>query len=120
MSQEQERLHLDPRTSRAVAELQGMIAKHYPAATFELTHPEDEPASVELTAIVDVDDPDEVLEKVIDRVVELQVDENIPIHVVPIRTPERVQAYLQEQRASRRARRRRNIPLLGRLPLTQH
>lgn len=119
MSKEQPTLLLDERTRRAVSELQGMITKQYPTTTFELSHPEDEPASIELTALVDVDDPDEVLEKVIDRVIELQVEENIPIHVVPIRTPERVHAYLQEQRAGSRARRPRAIPLLGRLPFTQ-
>jgi hypothetical protein len=119
MKKEPTELLLDQRMSQAVAELQALIIDHYPTATFELSHPEDEPVSIELTAIVDVDDPDEVLAKVIDRVVELQVDDNIPIHVVPIRTPERVQAYLQERRAHTPVRRPRGIPLLGKLPLTQ-
>jgi hypothetical protein len=116
MSKEQPEFTLNPRTSQAVAELQGTIVAQFPTATFELSHPEDEPASIELTAIVDLDDPDEVLAKVIDRVVELQVEESTPIHVVPIRTPERVHTYLQEQRASRSAHRPRGIPLRGRLP----
>jgi len=35
-----------------------------------------------------------ILDTVIDRVIELQVDEQLPIHVVPIRTPERVVAVI--------------------------
>jgi hypothetical protein len=39
-----------------------------------------------------VEDPDDVLDIVVERVVDLQVDEALPIHVVPIRTPDRVAA----------------------------
>ncbi len=113
MSQEHEPIRLEGRMQQAVAELQETIRRRYPSARFSLSHPEDEPASIDLTAVVDVDDPDEVLDTVIDRVVELQVDEQIPIHVTPVRTPERVAAYLSEWRQSRRPA-RRSIPLLGR------
>lgn len=116
MKEEQQEIRLDGRMQQAVAELQALIGQYYPDASFSLGHPEDEPTSVELTAIVDVDDPDEVLDTVIDRVVQLQVDEQLPIHVVPIRTPERVAAYLAERRQPGR-RPRRSLPLLGRLPL---
>jgi hypothetical protein len=89
------------RLQEAVTELEATITQHYPGATFALSHPDDEPASVQLTAIIDVDDPDEVLDLIINRVVDLQVDEGLPIHVVPIRTPERVAAELQERRQMR-------------------
>ena len=98
MKEQPPQMHLDGRMEAAVAELQALIGQHYPDTTFSLSHPEDEPTSVELTAVVDVDDPDEVLDIVIDRVVQLQVDEQLPIHVVPIRTPARVAAYLAERR----------------------
>jgi hypothetical protein len=42
-----------------------------------------------LLAVADVDDPDEVGDLVVERVVALQVDEGIPLHVIPLRTPER-------------------------------
>ena len=100
----------------AVTELQTTIGQRYPSARFNLSHPEDEPTSVELTAVVDVDDPDEVLDTVIDRVVQLQVDEQLPIHVVPIRTPERVAADVAQRRQIGRGR--RTTPLLDRLPLS--
>ena len=117
MTSEQQPIHLTERMQEAVSELQATIVRRYPSATFSLAHPEDEPSSVELTAVVDVDDPDEVLDAVIDRVIDLQVDEQLPIHVVPIRAPERVAADLRYQRRTGR-RVRRSTPLLEWLPLT--
>jgi hypothetical protein len=57
----------------------------------------DDPASIHLITTVDVDDPDEVGDLVIDRVVELQVEERIPLHVIPVRPVERVLAELKKQ-----------------------
>lgn len=85
---------------RAVAELQQLISAHYPGTTFEVGPGGDEPGATYLTAIVDLDDPDEVMDLVIERLLAFQVDERLPIQVVPIRTPERVAAQA-EQRASR-------------------
>lgn len=116
MTQEHQAIRLEGRMQKAVTELRATITQRYPGARFSLSHPEDEPKSIELTAVVDVEDTDEVLDLVINRVVELQVDEQLPIHVVPIRTPERVAAYLAEQRRTGQ-RGRRSTPLLGRLPL---
>jgi hypothetical protein len=108
---------IDPRVQSAVDELEGLIRGQYPTATFEVSHGQDEPENIHLTATVDVDDPDEVLKAVIDRVVELQVEERIPIHVIPIRTPERILASMSnETRARRRLGRR--VPLLGPVPPT--
>jgi len=114
MKERQHKMQVDGRMEAAIAELQALIGQRYPDATFSLSHPEDEPTSVELTAVLDVDDPDEVLNIVIERVVQLQVDEQLPIHVVPIRTPVRVAAYLAERRQPGRWP-RRSLPLLGRL-----
>ena len=109
-------LRLDDRTQRAVDELQGVITQKYPTATFELARAADDPESIHLTTIVDVDDPDEVSELVIDREVELQVEEGIPLHVIPIRTPERVVAEMQAQ-ASQTRHPRRRVPLWHRGPI---
>lgn len=115
MSQEHEPLQLDERTRKAVDELKADIAQHYPTATFELSRGQDDPSSLHLTTTVDLDDAFEVLDKVIDRVVDLQVEQGIPLHVIPVRTPERVQAEMDAQR-SRTLQRRRTIPFFGQLP----
>ena len=117
MSEQDRPVRLEGRMQDAISELQATIGQRYPGASLSLSHPEDEPTSVELTAIVDVEDPDEVLDTVIERVIEFQVDEQFPIHVVPIRTPARVAAALDELRRSGRPS-RRTMPLLERLPLS--
>jgi hypothetical protein len=103
-------LQLDERTQQAVDELKDTITQHYPTATFELARAMDDPQCIHLFTVVDVDDPDEVGDLVIERIVALQADEQIPIHVIPLRTPERVRAELHAQHGRRRA-----VPLLGRL-----
>jgi hypothetical protein len=101
---------LDQRTRRALTELQDTIIERYPATTFEVSQGADDPSSIHLIAIVDAYDPDEVGELVLDRVIDLQVDDGIPIHVIPIRTPERVAADLRSrERLGRGARRRLSL-----------
>jgi hypothetical protein len=102
MTQEQS-LHvadLDERTRRAIAKLKVVIIAGYPASTCELTRAADDARSLHLLPIADVDDPDRVGDLVIDQVVALQVDEGIPIHVSPLRTPERVPAALAADSSS--------------------
>jgi hypothetical protein len=104
---------LDERTRRAIQELEGVITARYPATTFELARAADDPRSIHLLALADVDDPDEVGDLVVDRVVALQVDEGIPLHVIPLRTPERVQAALEIDRGGVAWRPARLARLLG-------
>lgn len=84
----------------AVDELKALILSRYPGAQFRLAHDEDDASIVYMTAVVDIDDPDEVTDLVIDRTGELLVQEGIPLFVVPIRTPERVAAMLATMEAS--------------------
>ena len=58
----------------------------------------------DLVTTVDLDDPDEVGDLVVDRVAELVAEEHIPVHVIPVRTPERIKAALAQQASSRRPR----------------
>lgn len=51
---------------QAVAELQQLIQAHYPSAAFEVGPGADDPEGTYLTAIVDVDDQDEVMDLVIE------------------------------------------------------
>ncbi|HTE86223.1 MAG TPA: hypothetical protein VK821_15980 [Dehalococcoidia bacterium] len=74
-----------------------MIASRWPAASFAVSRGED-PEGLYLDATVDLDDPDEVMDLVVDRLLRLQVNERLPVHVVPLRTPERAAALRQPRR----------------------
>lgn len=87
----------DPKMRAAVAELQELIRSQYPTTTFTVGEAED-PDGVYMRAIVDVDDTDEVTEVLLDRLVDLQVEDGLPIYVVTVRTPERIAAFRQRQR----------------------
>lgn len=95
MTQASERLH-DPQIQAAVAELQQLIKSHFPSTSFTVGEAED-PEGVYVRAIVDVDDPDEVTEVFIDRMIDLQVEDGLPVYVVPVRTSERSVALRQRQ-----------------------
>ncbi len=89
----EQRIPITPRIEAALAELKGLISSRYPAATFAVGEGDD-PEGVYLTATVDVDDRGEVIDLFVDRLVDLQVEEGLPIFVVPVRTPERNAALL--------------------------
>jgi hypothetical protein len=91
-------IQITPEIEAAVDELRGMIAERYPEATFAVQkgfHP----LGVQLLVTVDIDDTDEVLSVVIDRMVDMQVNEELPVWVVPIRPRERNLAILERQQA---------------------
>jgi hypothetical protein len=100
MTREQELLD-DPRLPAAIAELQDLIRARYPEATFDVQRGED-PEGVYLLATVDVEDRDEVVDVFIDRLVDLHVAQQLPLHVLPIRPPARTAAILREQARSQR------------------
>lgn len=87
-----ERLHADPKTEKALSELKGVIQERYPSASFAVRPGIEDPDETWLTTRVDIEDPDEVMDLVIDRVLEFQLDEGISVHVLPLRTPQRVAA----------------------------
>lgn len=89
---------LDERTRLAIEELQSTITARYPTTTFELALSPDDSDSLLLLATADVDDADEVGDLVLDRVVSLIADEGIYVHVIPLRTPERIQAAEEAER----------------------
>lgn len=89
---------IDQARQSAVNELIGIIRQHYPAASFMVGPGEDDPAVTHITTTVDTDDPDEIVDLVIDRMLELQLDQGIPVYVIPIRTPERVGALRRRQK----------------------
>ncbi|OGY28419.1 MAG: hypothetical protein A2802_01940 [Candidatus Woykebacteria bacterium RIFCSPHIGHO2_01_FULL_43_29] len=89
----------DTHVQRAISELQAVITERYPTATFDVTAGEDEPTAIHLRTTVDLDDPDEVLDLVIDRVLAFQVEQGIPVHVIPLRTPKRLAQLLKQTSA---------------------
>ncbi len=79
----------DPRIQSAVAELKTVIRHHYPEASFEEMLGED-PEGTYVIATVDVEDTDDVVDVYIERLLEIQIDEGLPIYVIPIRPLERI------------------------------
>src|SRR5438067_7522288 len=82
---------LAPQLQAAVTELQDLILGHYPAATFRVARGED-PEGIYVKATVDVEDTDEVVNVFIDRMLDLQIDEGLPVYVVPVRPLSRIVA----------------------------
>ncbi len=80
----------DARTRAAVDELIALVRQRYPSTVFVVEPSEEDPAVTHVIATVDVEDPDEVVDLVIDRMLELQIEEGIPVHLIPVRTAERV------------------------------
>ena len=87
---------LTPRMQDAVRELQDLITKRFPEATFVVEEGVD-PEGIYLLTTVDIPDTDEVVATVGDRLVDLQVDEGLPVYVTPLRPIERVVTQLHEQ-----------------------
>ncbi|MFN8633152.1 MAG: hypothetical protein U0893_04795 [Chloroflexota bacterium] len=83
----------DPRLLAAAEELRALIAVRYPDATFELSSGDD-PAGLYVIPTVDVEDTEEVADVVADRLLALQVDDELPIYVFPVRPLARVLADL--------------------------
>lgn len=67
---------------RALGELRGLISRRFPAAEFFVTTGDD-PEGVHLHAIVNIEDLDEVSEIVVSRLVDMQVDDGLPVYVFP-------------------------------------
>jgi len=81
---------------KAVNELKGSICERFPQASFVVEEGFD-PKGIYLVTTVDIADTDEVMDVVGDRLVELQVDESLPIYVTPLRLIRRVIAELRER-----------------------
>ena len=79
-----------PRMQAAIEEIQRLIQQHYPEATFQV-EPGDDPTGMYILTTVDVEDTDVVVEVYIERLLELQIDEGLPVYVVPVRPLARVQ-----------------------------
>jgi hypothetical protein len=94
--------NVNERAQAAIDEIKHSILKRYPDVTFRVHPGFDDPTSICLEAIVDLEDPDAVLEGLTDRLVDILVDDGVPLHVLPLYTPERAlaayAAYKERQR----------------------
>lgn len=94
---------ITPRAQAAVDELQAMIAARYPEATFSVYTWYDT-AGIYLEATIDIEDTDEVRDVFRDRLLDIQVEDGIPVDVRVSQPPERAwEQHLEYQ--ERQARR---------------
>jgi translation elongation factor EF-1alpha len=93
---------LPKNVQQAATELQTLIRQRYPDATFSVTRGQDDPNAFHLRTVVDVEDTDAVRDFVRDRIMEIQIDQGVPIFVIPVRTPERVKAMRTAEQAKPR------------------
>lgn len=91
----------DPTVHAALDELKTLILQRYPQAQFRLRRGQDDPNAIHLIAIVDVEDTDEVADLTIEREMELQIEDGLPIFVIPIQPIERVTTRWEARRKKR-------------------
>lgn len=73
----------------AMVELQGLILAEHPTAMFAVEYGDDDPFGPFLIVTLEVDDAlaDEVWALYGDRLFEMQVEEGLSIHVLPLEAP---------------------------------
>jgi hypothetical protein len=96
-------LALDPKMQAAVDELQDLIRQRHPEAQFRVSRDPEGSEAIHLIAVLNVDDTDLVVDEFIDRMMQLQIDEQLPLFVIPVRTPEREIALREAAQAQKRA-----------------
>jgi hypothetical protein len=88
----------DPRIEPAIEQIKALILARYPAACFEVSRGGD-PEGIYLTATVDVEDTDEVMDLYIDHLIDLQVEERLPLYVLSLQPFERIVATVEAELA---------------------
>ena len=89
-----------PQIRAAINELVELISSHYQEAIFDVTPAPEDTQVAHLYTTVDRIDTDELVDLVIDREMALQ-EQGVPLHVIPLRTPER-EAQVRTQVAEER------------------
>lgn len=87
----------DPRIQSALTELRETIARHYPEATFRVVR-HDDPDGLFLIPTVDVDDLEDVASVFEDRLIDMQVEEGLPVYVVPDWPAWRIRKQVQDMK----------------------
>lgn len=60
------------------------VRARYPEATFRVVRNPEDCRGIDLLAIADHEQMDDVLDLVIDRVMEFPIEQHLPIHVIPL------------------------------------
>lgn len=89
-----------PAIADALTTLETLIRGRYPDVAFEVFEGED-PEGIYLRATVNLEDADEVMDVVIDALYQIQVEQELPVYVIPVQPVERVTAQLHERRTLR-------------------
>jgi len=87
----------DDNMQAAIAEIQHLILLNFPDATFDIG-PGEDPVGMHMIATVDLEDLGPVQDLYLDRLVDLQVDEGIPLYVITSRPLARTMEMLQRAR----------------------
>lgn len=86
----------DPKVAAALVDLRALILQRFPNAQFSVVY-RDDPPGTRLRVIIDTADleSDDVLDVVIDKLFEVQVEQGLPVYVIPVqplsRLPEQIQ-----------------------------
>ncbi len=74
----------EPRMQDAIAELKALVLSRYPDATFEV-FPSSNVNGVYLRINVAIDEPGDVSDLILARVVDMQLDDELPLYPIPVR-----------------------------------
>ena len=74
----------DAAVTEAIEELEDLIRNRYPSASFKVW--KEDHQEVYLTAAVDVEDTDDVVDLVIDTLLDIQVERGLPLVLLPVST----------------------------------
>lgn len=86
----------DERTQTALDDLEGIIRRRYPMASFNVARGDD-PEGIYLRATVDLDDVEEIVDQeLLDHLFDVQVEQSLPIYVIPLQPVERVLAEMEK------------------------
>src|SRR5438128_1628358 len=75
---------LNNKIKRAITDMQRLISRVYPDTTYTVSY-QDDPEGVQMIATVDTEDLDGVIDCFIDRLLKIQVDEGLPLYIIPVR-----------------------------------
>lgn len=95
-------LKLDDRMQAAVDEMKHLIASNFPVVEFSV-HQGEDLERVHLDVVLEMDETLEVLDLILGRMVELQIEEGLPLVVIPLPTLERNTALLKREAQQRAA-----------------
>jgi hypothetical protein len=86
---------MNERLNAARGEIEAIITKAYPRAQFSPLWLDD-PEGVHLRVVVPVDDAEEVFNLAADRLLHFQIEEGLPLYLVPLRPVGQVLKQLED------------------------